>query len=48
MGGWWVDGQMDVCILCPKVDSVTIHRFGGSQRSFPTEALTPPPPESEY
>ena len=48
MDGWmdgWVDGWADVSNMCPKVDSVTIHRLGGPLRSFPTEASTP---ESGY
>lgn len=34
--------RTDGCVYVPpKVDSVNMHRFGRSQRSFPTEALTP-------
>lgn len=34
--------RTDGCFYVPpKVHSVNMHRFGGSQRSFPTEALTP-------
>lgn len=33
---------MDGCFyVCPNVDSVTIHRFGGPLRSFSTEVSTP-------
>lgn len=49
----WVDRGVDGWVVgyfyvCPKVDSVTIHRLRGPPRSFPIEASNIPSPGSGY